>query len=377
MKLVIFNLLVFGFIFSGQAWDSGEVSPSEEISRRVSESRNFRKVLQKCSDIFYSNETVSECTDKFDWKELYEMKEVWFNIENAAWHRIDGQKESNALRNILSISSKPLFEIFRDEYKGFEFISVNNWRGNNGYKYPLLTSQIESVLKLARCDFIFYLNKADVNSCKEKFNFNEVSLMHYVLKEIDDDGLGRMDQLEARNALRNILSISSSSKHLLDVFAGFHYLDFESVKKWIEDNRDTVPLLTSQIESMFSGFYKERLCNSIFISKTAANLCNKFDLEEVDLMRNVLSIAFQDDDCDQINDQEKRNALRKILSISPGPLFYIFQDLLYYDDDLEFNLVQSWIEDNRDVDPSLTSQIERAVSYFLSLPIESQMHLNF
>ena len=373
MKLVIFNLLVFGFIFSGQA-------------------QYYDRAYHECKFIFQkSAEDINKCKNNFDFNDIRMMASNLIDIQLVNWdifyidkgrYRPEEHKEVvEGLKNILSISSKPLSDAF-EKYSDSDFEVVKSFVIKMQDKYPLLTSQITSVLTLELCSSIFfYFNTADivdVNECKDKFDYKEVSLMNYVLEKIKYEGWSRIDQLEAvkqlqvRNVLRNILSISSEP--LLDIFDYFNHSEFKFVEKWIQDNRDTDPLLTSQIESMFSDPYNVRLCNTIFYifsSKKPENLCNKFDSEEVYLMRSVLMIAFQGDDWDRINGQEKRNALRNILSISPGPLFEIFRELLYYDDDPELNLVQSWIEDNRDIDPSLTSQIERAVSYFLSLPSDS------
>jgi len=72
--------------------------------------------------------------------------------------------------------------------------------------------------------------------------------MKSVLTVIANDGWSEIDNREERQALINILSISS--KPLREAFGGdFSYEEIKSVRSWIEDNRDTDPSLTSQIES--------------------------------------------------------------------------------------------------------------------------------
>ena len=362
MKLVVFNLLMFGFIFSVQAGAD-------------------KRVSRECGFVFYSNKAaVNECKDKFDLGEIICMREVLIDIDMGDWFDNErneryckAQEKRNALKNILSINSESLREAFREGNIYFQDHSFQEWIENYRDIDSLLISQIESMdfsskiefsdqagvfEKISReCSYIFYSNKADVNECKDKFDLEELVIMRNVLLDIEWGDWGESNWISAYpKALKKILSINS--KLLLNIFQR-EYVghDVMSVKNWIYKHKDTYPSLTSQIKSAL----KPKLCELVFDTISAKNLCKESDLDfkEVSLMNYVLKEIRGRRGWGRIYQLELRgleakNVLKNILNLSSRPFFKIFEDF----SSEEFKSVISWIRDNRDEDPLLTSQIK-------------------
>ena len=127
MNSILFTLLVFGFIFSGEA-RLDDIPEPEEVSLY-------------CESIF-SRPYEKKCEDKFNIDELYLMYDVLSKIEDEGkkWFTIT-KEEEKALSNILSISSKPLIYAF-ERYSHDDFEDIRDWIEKHRVKNPFLVSNV-------------------------------------------------------------------------------------------------------------------------------------------------------------------------------------------------------------------------------------------
>ena len=130
MNSIFFSLLVFGFIFSGEA-RLGDIPEPEEVSLY-------------CESIF-SKPHKRKCEDKFNIDELYLMDDVLSKIEAGVEKWITFTKaEEEALNNILSISSKPLIDALEhygySDFKDMRYL-IEKYRVKN----PLFSSKHQKI----------------------------------------------------------------------------------------------------------------------------------------------------------------------------------------------------------------------------------------